>query len=207
MSVGSLEAVLAAIGFLIPGFVWSVVLSLLVPRRARPTDLRFLEFLTLSCVNHGLWAWALYLLLWTGFNATHPVWTATFIFGIIFVSPVGLGLLSGWTRQRDAVSRFLRWLGFVTVSPVPTAWDQHFRRSKPFWTLVTLKDGSRVYGFFGLRSFAGDEARERDLYLETQFRPTEAGDWAPVEDSGGVLIKADQIRLIEFRKAIEVTYD
>ena len=72
---------------------------------------------------------------------------------------------------------------------------------------MTLKDGSRVYGLYGLQSYAGDDPAERDLYLEVQFRPTDTGDWAPVEDSGGVLVKGDQIALIEFKKLAEVDYD
>lgn len=62
---------------------------------------------------------------------------------------------------------------------------------------------SRVFGLFSSESCAGDDPQERDLYLEEQFQPTDSGEWAPVEDSGGVLIKADQIRAIEFRKLTE----
>ena len=45
------------------------------------------------------------------------------------------------------------------------------------------------------------------MYLEAQFRPLDTGDWAPVEDTGGVLIMADQIAAIEFRKLAEENYD
>ncbi len=180
MTFETFDAVLFTAAFLVPGFVWSAVLSGLLPRRTRAPDLRFLEFLTLSCVNSGLWSWALYLIFKTDFNSNYPVWTAGFVFAIIFVSPIGLGLLSGKLLQNNTVGRFLGRFGFRTISTIPTAWDWHFSRSKPYWTLVRLKDGSRVYGLFGLRSFAGDDSDERDLYLEVQFRPTDTGDWAPV---------------------------
>lgn len=201
------NSLLILIGFLIPGFVWSTVLSSLVPRRARAPQLRYLEFIALSCVNHGLWCWLLLLILRQSFVAAHPYWTAGFLFGIIFLSPVGLGLVTVWMRQMRAAARFLERLGFRTLQPEPTAWDWHFSRGKPYWVLVTLKDGSRVYGLYGLGSFAGDDPNERDLYLETQFRPTDTGEWAPMEDSGGVLIKGHEIAVIEFRKLTEVTYD
>ena len=45
------------------------------------------------------------------------------------------------------------------------------------------------------------------LYLEAQFRPLEDGQWAPVEDTGGVLIMADQIAAVEFRKLTEENYE
>jgi hypothetical protein len=84
------------------------------------------------------------------------------------------------------------------------AWDWHFSQGKPYWALVTLKDGSRVYGLYGERSFAGSDPERRDLYLEATFRLVERGDWAPVEDTAGILIMADQIVAIEFRQFTEV---
>lgn len=123
----------------------------------------------------------------------------------IFISPVILGLLVASLQQREAVGRFLRRLGFRTIHPLPTAWDWQFSRAKPYWALVILKNGSRVYGFYGEQSFAGDDPEHRDLYLEGAYRLLPNGDWAPVEDTGGVLIMADQIASIEFRKLAEET--
>lgn len=200
MEFDTLEAVLLAIGFLVPGFVWSSVLSILVPRRARATEIRFLEFLTLSCVNHGLWFWALWLIFATGFSIAHPNWTALCLFAIIFISPIAFGIRCGRLQQRNAVKRLLARLGFRTISSIPTAWDWYFVKGVPCWVVVTLKNGSRVAGFFGTSSFAGDDPNERDLYLEAQFRLAGKGRWKPVANSAGVLIKADQIALLDFRK-------
>jgi hypothetical protein len=93
------------------------------------------------------------------------------------------------------------------VHQIPTAWDFHFSRALPYWTVVTLKDGSRVYGLFGYRSFAGDDPKERDIFLESVYTLRNDGEWLPVEGSGGILIKADQVAAIEFRKLEEVSYD
>lgn len=207
MTINGVEVVFFTVGFLVPGFVWSAVLSMLVPTRTAPTQVRFLEFLTLSCINLGLWSWALVPIFATSFLDQHPYWSGLAVFAIIFLSPVLLGALSGWWRQKEAVSRFLGWIGLRTVHPVPRAWDRHFSRLKPYWVLVTLRDGSRVYGLFRSQSFAASDPEHRDLYLEAQFRPLETGDWAPVEDTGGVLIMADQIAVIEFRKLTEENYE
>lgn len=126
---------------------------------------------------------------------------------IILVSPAMLGLLCGKLWQKQAVLRFLRGLGYRTIDPAPTAWDWHFSQGKPYWVVVTLVDGSRVYGLFGMRSFAGDDPAHRDLYLEAEFRPVETGEWAPVEDTAGVLIMSNQIAAIEFRQVGEFTYE
>jgi len=207
MTFSGFEAVFFTAGFLVPGFVWSAVLSMLVPRRGVGTQIRVVEFLSLSCINHGLWSWALFPVFKTGFLEGHPYWSGLALFGIMFVSPVVLGVASGLLQQREAVAGFLAWLGLRTVHPIPRAWDWHFSRLKPYWVLVTLKDGARLYGLFHSRSFAASDPEHRDLYLEAQFRPVEGGEWAPVEDTGGVLIMADQIAAVEFRKLAEEKYE
>ncbi len=206
MTFDSFDAVFFTAAFLVPGFVWSAVLSMLVPRKSTAAQLRMMEFLTLSCINYGVWSWALFLLFRGEFIDLHPYWSAGCLFGIVFVSPTLFGLTSGVLTQKNAVAWFLGRFGFLTVHAIPTAWDRHFARLKPYWVLVTLRDGSRVYGLFGLESFAGDDPNCRDLYLEATYRPAETGDWARVEDTGGVLIMADQIAVIEFRKLAEVNY-
>ena len=116
------------------------------------------------------------------------------------MTPIALGSLTGKLQQQDAVNRLLARLGFRTISSIPTAWDWHFGKGAPGWVIVTLKNGSRVVGFFGSDSFAGDDPDERDLYLEAQFKIDGKGRWKPVVSSAGVLIKADQIAVVEFKK-------
>ena len=207
MSFDTFNTVLFTAIFIVPGFIWSTVLSMLVPRRSQATELRAIEFLTLSCVNHGLWIWLLVPLLSGDFLRARPFTTGIVLILPVLVSPVFLGLVSAHLSQNDRVKHLLARFGFRTIHPSPTAWDYHFSRAHPYWVIVTLRDGSRVYGWFGSNSFAGDAATERDLYLESVFVPMDSGDWAPVEDSGGIIIKAEQIAAAEFRRDTETKYD
>lgn len=207
MTLDNFDVVFLTIAFLTPGFVWSTVLTMLVPARTAPVQIRLLEFLTLSSINYGLWSWVLFAMFKSGFSERHPFWSGWMLFGIIFASPIVLGAASGWLRRHEVVTQFLNSFGLRTVHPIPRAWDWHFSQERPYWLQVTLKDGSRIYGFFGMRSFAASDPDRRDLYLEAQFRPLDNGEWAPLEDIGGVLIMADQIAAIEFRKVSEVSYD
>lgn len=129
------------------------------------------------------------------------------VFVIVFVSPVLLGVTSGWLRQKGRVALLLGRFGINTIHPIPTAWDYQFSSGLPYWLIVTRPDGSRVYGLFGYRSFAGDDPRERDLYMEAVYTLTPTAEWAPVEDSGGILLRSDQIAAIEFRKVPEIDYE
>jgi Family of unknown function (DUF6338) len=204
MTFDSFELVFFTVGFLVPGFVWSAVLSMLVPSRTRSREIHFIEFLTLSCINHGLWSWALFPMFSTRFVEQHPYWSGFILFAIMFISPIVLGVLSGKLQQTEAALRFLAWLGLRTVHTVPRAWDWYFSRSHPCWVTVTMTDQSRVFGLYHGRSFAGSDPEHRDLYLEAQFRLLATGEWAPIEDTAGVLISADQIATIEFRKLEEL---
>ncbi len=182
-------------------------MTILIPRRAASTQLRFLEFFTLSCVNHAAWIWLLVPMFRGGWLDSHPLVCGFGLIVPVLVSPILFAVVVGRQLQRESMKLFAGRLGFRTIHPVPTAWDYHFNRGKPYWALVTLVDGSRVFGLYGYKSFAGDAPDERDLYLEAVFVPTKSGEWVPVRDSGGIIIKANQITAIEFRKHPEVRYD
>jgi hypothetical protein len=109
----------------------------------------------------------------------------------------------GWLHQNNAIRKVLLHLGFNPVHVVPTSWDWKFSGTRPSWVLVTLNDGSAVRGFFGSRSFASSEPAERDLYIQEVFRENEHGDWVPIERTGGILLRADSIKHIEFWEEID----
>ena len=146
--IDSFELVFFTVGFLVPGFVWSLVLSLLAPTRSASPQVRLLEFLTLSCINHGLWSWALLPIFLNGFVGNHPVLSGWAFFGIIFISPIILGIVSGRLLRTDLVARFVSGLGLRMIHWTPRAWDWYFSRSKPCWALVTLNNVAHVYGLF-----------------------------------------------------------
>jgi len=205
MTFLTFDALLITSLFLVPGYIWSSVHALLVPRRSQETQIRLLEFLTLSCVNHAVWWWLFALLFATGFYRNHPAWVCVILILPALISPVLFGILSGRVYQRDWLRKALGRLGFRTLHQIPTAWDFQFSRLLPFWVIVTLKDGSSVYGLYGYHSFASDDPKERDLYLEATFTLREDGEWLPVDSSAGILIQADEIAAIAFRRYEEAT--
>ena len=205
MTLDTFDGVLYAVSFLVPGFIWSVVLSVRLPRRTQPSEFKWLEFLTLSCINHVLWIWLLVFVFAGSFLRDHPLASGLLLLLPILVSPLVLGILSSTLHEREWPKRLLGRLGFAADQFVPTAWDHHFFRRLPYWVIVTLCDGSSVAGFFGEESFAGDDPGERDLYIEKVFRIVK-GDWMPIADSRGILVKSAQIAAIEFREIRGVKY-
>jgi hypothetical protein len=205
MTFDKFDALLLTTLFLVPGFIWSTVHGTLVKRRPPATQLRLIEFLTLSCVNHAPWTPLLGFLFSSGIASTSPACTGALLLLPTLLSPVILGFLTGRLYQRDWPRRVLGRFGFRTFHQIPTGWDYQFSRAQPYWVVVTLRDGARVFGLFGYRSFASDDPAERDLYIESVYVPHD-GEWLPVKGNAGILIKADQVAAIEFRKLEEVAY-
>lgn len=200
MSFDSINAVLITIAFLVPGFILSSVLAMTFRRRSKTPSELLLQYLTLSCINHGFWSWLLVIMVSGRWLQLYPIRTAFLIFLVVFVSPVVFGLIAKSLARNDHIQSGLAAIGFKVHRFIPTAWDYKFEQERPSWVVVRLKDGSIVYGFFGNFSFAGDDPEERDLYIEAVFRQGDSDHWQPVADTEGILIKADEIATIEFRR-------
>lgn len=200
MNLNSVNAVLILIAFLVPGFIASSLLATTFRRRSRSASELTLQYLTLSCINYGLWSWLIAIMLYGRWIERHPVLAIGVVFLIIFVSPLILGLSVSHVTPSGRVARLLSAVGFKVHRFIPTAWDYTFEHEEPAWVIVRLKDGSIVYGFWGTESFAGDERGERDLFVEAVFKPANSGHWQPIPDTGGILIKANEIATIEFRR-------
>lgn len=93
--------------------------------------------------------------------------------------------------------RFIDWLGFQAARHNRTAWDYKLSETGPSWVNVTLKNGTRVYGYFGTKSFAGDAGGTGDLYLERTLSISEESPTSEVQERG-IWIAPDQIAIIEF---------
>lgn len=199
MGLDTVSAVLIAIAFLMPGFILSSVLGMFFRRRSRSATETTLQYLTFSCVNHGLWSWLIVIMLYGDWLNQRPIVTGGLVFVILFVSPICLGIAGAWLTRRERVRALLSAVGFRVQRFIPTAWDFKFEQEQLAWVVVRLRDGSNVYGFLGTESFAGDEPSERDLYLEAVFEPSEHGHWQPAPSTRGILIKAGEIAAIEFR--------
>jgi hypothetical protein len=87
---------------------------------------------------------------------------------------------------------------------IPKSWDYHFAKEEPYWILITLKNGNRTGGFFGAHSFASSFPAEEDLYIEELWVIDDEGRFKQqIENSGGCLIRRNDINLIEFFKLSE----
>jgi len=198
MTFDSFEVIFYTLAFVVPGFIFSSVFSILVPVRP-DKEYAIIRFLLFSSVNYAVCSGLIFYITRPGYAGAHPLFAAASWMGIVFVSPIILGTIVGAISQREKIRKALQFLGLNPVHIIPTGWDFRFSRiTEGKWVLVTLKDGSKVAGWFGSNSFASSDAQDRDIYIEEVYRINETGPWSSIPNNEGVLLRGEQISFIEF---------
>jgi Family of unknown function (DUF6338) len=125
-----------------------------------------------------------------------PIWlTGMVVITVLLVLPMASALgAAAWVRS-DLRLGAQRRLGIKPVHRVPTSWDFAFDSEQDLLLVVTLKDGSRVAGYYGRRSHSGYGTKTRDLFLEERWDFTDDGARleGPAPGSIGVWVGADDI--------------
>ena len=124
-------------------------------------------------------------------------WSNVGWIALVFVLPALIGCLLGFVARKEFTRHLLRRLHINPVHPIAAAWDWKFGDMSGIFVLVTIKDGGPIAGYCGDASFTSSTPGERDLYLEKVYEIDEEGAW---QDAGqrSILIKADEVRFIEF---------
>ena len=192
MTLNSFDILFYTLSFIVPGFILQSILSVFVPRKAVPTQISFLRFLTLSCFNYASCSWLIYLIFQSDVFIDYSIRTALAWGYIILLSPILLGLFAGYFSQKEFIRKIFFSIGLNPIHVIPTAWDYKFSNTKEaVWLLITLLDGSTVAGLFGGKSFASSETDERDLYIQEVFKIPGSGSWEKVANNTGSWIRGE----------------
>lgn len=203
------------VALIVPGFLWFEVHHYL--QISRPgTERSWLGMFTLSAISYAVWSWWIPR-LWIATAATIDLvsrsnssddvdWNKAIgdrpLFGwfiVTFISPVVLGVITGFAQRRGWWRGFLiRTLRLNIPHPVETAWEWVFSQGTWLWATVTLTDGSDVEGIFGDKSMASSNSDRQDLYLQRYF-VKDGGQLVPIDNDAGIWISAPMIKAISFR--------
>ena len=191
----NIETMMLIILFFVPGFISIKVYDLLVPNEKRDFSKSFLEAISYSCINFALLFPVSILIHQDGFYNNYQFWYFFLIFLVICIFPIIWPVL----LKRLLYSKFLQ--GKI-VHPLPKAWDYIFDQEKSFWVLIHLKNGNLIGGVYKKGSFASSFPNEQDLYLVEVWKVSKKGEFlSKVEQTGGLLIKDEEIEYMEFFKA------
>jgi len=192
--VGIWEAddIILFIAFMIPGFISIKVYELLFPTQAINYGEKVIDALAYSCINYALLLWPIIAVEQSTLRQSWPNSYALFYLFVLFIAPALWVLAWKWIRERDY---------FQAMVPHPTQkpWDFVFGQRKTYWIVVTLKDGKKIAGMYGVNSFASSAPAEEQLYMEQEWILNDEGGFErPAEQTAGVIILASEIVSVEF---------
>jgi hypothetical protein len=137
------------------------VLATFVPQRdANGKEKTLLRLFVGTVLNYGLCSPIIYLLITGALFRNSPVAQGVTWLLIVFAAPILLALILARTSQARIVKRLSEWIGLWSISPIPTGWDWIFGLQIPLYLLVTLKDGSKLSGYYGGESMASSDPPE-----------------------------------------------
>jgi hypothetical protein len=186
------DAVVLFVVFIFPGLISIHIYRLHLPARDIDWKNVITEALFYSCLNFALCLPILVPLHAGGLAASNPYLYVGLLMVVLLVTPVVFTSALCWAlRSRRLMARL--------QLPYPTAWDYFFDARKPAFVLIQLKNGCRIGGFYGPKSYATSFPREGDIYLEAVFEVDEHGRFGDmIDNSAGVLVRKDEYELVEF---------
>lgn len=122
----------------------------------------------------------------------------------LILLPVLLGVLVALIKKWDFLRKSFEFLGVKLSHPIDTAWDYTFYETlgNGRYCIVSLKNGTKVYGYLGPASFIGSGKSDNDLMLENMYEVTD-GDWTSLEDPRSVYISGGDILTVELLYVVE----
>ena len=108
------------------------------------------------------------------------------------------------SKEHEVFRNFLSSLGIKLTHPIDTAWDYTFYETlgEGRYCIVTLDEGTKVYGFLGPASFIGSGSGNHDLLLENIYEVTD-NVWSPLIEPRSAYINGEDVLTIELLYDLE----
>ena len=193
--------IIKAIAFIIPGSIVTNITRRVIPKSEKEYNEKILEYFIYSFLNFFIWSILIFNIysnieLWKQHYIV--LWILCFI--IIFLSPTIIAIIVILISQKDVIKKICIHFNLPSVDVEPSAWDFKFKDISSEWVIVTLKDGEIVPGYLGALSYISQNEKERDIYISEVFEIDKNKKWTKKKNTDGILIKADEIKCIEFFK-------
>lgn len=208
----TIEALVIIALVLSPGYIFTQVARRVIPHIEEPTDIRFLlTIITSGTAIHGL------MFPWTSQIVDYYIaqtlpehrW-AVFLWAVvvIFLVPLGLGVLAGRLTLFGWVEKALDFVGLGYVDRMPSAWDFVMRKREPNYVRVHLKDGKGIVGgVFGGESFGSIDPKRADIYLEEAWQLADDGIFLrALPNSRGLWVAHDIMAFVYFLEGEDTPY-
>jgi hypothetical protein len=194
MDIWDANQLLLFIAFVIPGFVSLKTYELLLPGAPKESDKLLIDAVAYSSINYALLLWPIYTVETHKVRESDPNAYVLFYVFVLLIAPIAWACVLKKLRTTEFFQRSM---------PHPTAkpWDFVFAQRKPYWAIVTLKDGKKIAGRYDSASFASSAPAPEQLYLEENWVLNDDGGLdRPRTETAGILILSSEIVTVEFFK-------
>ena len=192
MDIFESDKLLLFIAFVVPGFISLKSYQVAFPSTPMKTADQLIDAVTYSCINYAFLFWPILEIERRTVSVDHPTLYALFYVFVLLVAPILWVSLLWSLRATEIVQRFL-------PHPTPKPWDFVFRKRKPFWIIVTLKDGKQIAGRYASNSFASSSPAADQIFLEEAWLMNSDGGFDRKRtNSAGILVLTAEMTSIEF---------
>lgn len=192
MDIWETDKLLLFIKFVVPGFISLKTYELLFPRASKTSAEQLIDAIAYSSINYALLLWPIYEVETRGVEHTHPTLYILFYVFVMLIAPVLWAYLWRMLRKTDFLQRSL-------PHPSCKPWDEFFCRRESYWVIVELRDGRKIGGKYGTKSFVSSAPAAEQIYLEETWELNSDGGFERARtDSAGIMILAADIVTVEF---------
>lgn len=179
------------ISFVVPGFIAIKVYELLSPSIKYDSSKQIVDAVSYSCINYGILFYPIFLVEKHKIHDSHQNLYILFYAFVLFVSPIIIVFAWKKIREFECIQEHI-------PHPIQKPWDYVFAKRQTYWIIVTLKNGDKIAGMYGLNSFASSAPTEEQIYLEEHWLLNVDGGFdRPVNQTSGIIILTSEILSVD----------
>ena len=185
------------VAFVIPGFVSLKAYEVLFLSAPKETASQLIDAIAYSCLNYAILFPVIYYLNQGEMRESSPIIFVMMGSFILFVAPIV------WVYLLKTI-RSSKWLQRWLPHPTERAWDYVFGGRTPYWVIIVMKDGKKIAGKYGYKSFASSGPYKEQIYIEETWHLNSDGGFERAKiTTAGTLIISPEIESVEFFHYVE----
>ena len=178
--------------FFVPGFIYLKAYRLLIAETKTDFSKDLYEALGYSFLNAIIFSYPIFIIHRDGLINNHPVSYFLILGLIVIVAPIIGAVIFQMLSKKKWYSRFL-------ITPTKSSWDSFFSNRESYFVIITLKNGRKIGGKYGLKSYSSTYPNPKEIYIEEVWELNEKNGFIKkVEQTEGILITENEISTIEF---------
>ncbi|EMS83478.1 DUF6338 family protein [Leptospira noguchii] len=184
------ESVLIACLFIFPGFITIKISRLIHVQKDSPLAELIVDAAFYTIINYIVNS---FLILYFFETQTTTLCKIIIAIWTLILFPAFLPFISSFLLKTQFIRRF------TNVDPIPKPWDYYFAQKRPAWIIIHLKNGKKIGGYYGNKSFASSYPHDEQLYIEEVWRISKKGNFKKkINRSNGLIVDMNEISSIEF---------